>query len=215
MDKRTYSNIVADIPMMPNSMISIIAEIIRIYCSLVSFQPKDDIFNENIGSSDTRSSDVAIANTDRIIISAAGGMVVIICVNGSAPLKAWQVVVADETATISADQKMAWAGTGRPMNEVVWRVSMLNFANRSAENIGMAKADSSSNLHVHDSFHERLYNKLSIKLNSIIPGATPKLTISDSESSSLPMGEYALRRRAASPSEKSKTAAMRIAIIAP
>ena len=37
-------------------------------------------------------------------------------------------------------QKRALAGTGNPMNEVVWRVSMLNLASRRAENTGMSSA---------------------------------------------------------------------------
>ena len=64
-----------------------IAERIRIYCTLASFQPNDDNFSENIGISETRSSDVAIADTDNIIMSASCGMAVINCVNDSAPLK--------------------------------------------------------------------------------------------------------------------------------
>jgi hypothetical protein len=84
-----------------------IAEIIRIYCSLASFQLIEDIFNENIGISDTRRSDVAIAIADRIIICASLGMDVICCVNGSTPLKMLQEPVADDIATMSADQKMA------------------------------------------------------------------------------------------------------------
>ena len=206
-----YINIVVDIPMAPNNMISIIAEIIRIYCSLAFFQLNEDIFNENIGISDTRSSDVATAVTDRNMISASGGIAVVKCDNGSAPHK----VSVEEKATISADQKIACAGTGSPKKDVVWRVSMLNLASRRPEKTGITNAASSNDLHIHDSFHDRLYNNWSIKLNSIIPGATPKLTISESESSSFPMGEYALKRRAASPSKKSKTAAMKMAIIAP
>ena len=36
--------------------------------------------------------------------------------------------------TTNDAQKSAFAGVGRPMNVVVWRLSMLNFAKRSAEN---------------------------------------------------------------------------------
>ena len=221
--------------MAPKSIISMTADKIRMYCSLASLQVKDDIFNENIGISDTRRSDVAIVVIDRVIMSASGGMAAIICVSGIAPLKPWlmfgvekkgmadvsaESIVAGEyveyeNATINADQKMACAGTGSPKKEVVWRVSILNFANRSAEKTGMTNAESSSSLQIHDSFHDKLYKSLSIKLNSIIPGATPKLIASANESSSFPMGEYAFNRRAASPSVKSKKAAMKMAIIAP
>ena len=92
--------------MAPNSMISIIAEMISIYCILVSFQRNDDIFSENIGISVTRSSDVAIAVMDRIIIITSVGIAVISWVSGSAPLR-MLVLVADDIATINADQKMA------------------------------------------------------------------------------------------------------------
>ena len=213
-DKRIYSSIVAEIPIAPNSIINMIAEIIRIYCSLASFQLNEDIFNENIGISDTRRSDEAIAITGRIMICASLVMAVISCVNGTTPLIMLQEPVADDTATMSADQKMACAGTGRPKKEVVWRVSILNFAKRSAEKMGITNADSSRSLHIHDSFHDKLYSSWSIKLKSIIPGATPKLTISARESSSFPMGEYAFNMRAAKPSVKSNTAAMKMAIIA-
>ena len=43
---------------------------------------------------------------------------------------------------------------------------------------------------------------------SIMDGATPKVTTSASESSSLPMGDDTWSRRAAMPSKKSKTAPM-------
>ena len=42
--------------------------------------------------------------------------------------------------TMSDDQKSAFAGVGKPMNDVVWRVSMLNFAKRQAENTARRKA---------------------------------------------------------------------------
>ena len=126
-----------------------------------------------------------------------------------------ETAVAEAKTTIRADQKMACAGTGRPKKDFVWRVSILNFANRSAEKTGIANAESRSNLYIQNSFHDKLYNRLSIKLNSIIPGATPKLTTSANESSSFPMGENAFKSRAAKPSKKSKTAAMKIATIAP
>ena len=42
--------------------------------------------------------------------------------------------------TMSDDQKSACAGVGKPMNDVVWRVSMLNFARRQAENTAIRNA---------------------------------------------------------------------------
>ena len=47
-------------------------------------------------------------------------------------------------------------------------------------------------------------------INAMADGATPKLMSSASESSSLPIAELTLSRRAAMPSKKSKTAAIRI-----
>ena len=61
---------------MPRNKTKIIAEIIRIYCSLLSFHDSDDIFNENIGMLETRSSDDNIASADRHIIRISGGIVV-------------------------------------------------------------------------------------------------------------------------------------------
>ena len=39
----------------------------------------------------------------------------------------------------------ALAGTGNPINEVVWRVSRLNFASRTADRIGIMKAKTAKN----------------------------------------------------------------------
>ncbi len=75
---------------------------------------------------------------------------------------------------------MALAGMGRPMNEVVWRVSMLNRARRSAPQTGM-----SSTSH----FTHSAVDMASRQLYMIMAGATPKLTRSQSESSSLPRSE--------------------------
>ena len=122
-----YSNIVADIPKEPKKIIKIIADNIRIYCILASFQRKDDTFNENIGISDTRRRDVAMAITESAMIRTWAGMVAIKSDNDINPQKMWQdvdasapnddtpsesdesadIAVAEEIATISADQNMA------------------------------------------------------------------------------------------------------------
>ena len=85
-------------------------------------------------------------------------------------------------------QKRALAGTGNPMNEVAWRVSMLNLANRNAEKTGMSSA-----LNAHSDWYSLSmpWNTLSwaMKYIAINPGASPKLMRSASESSSLPSGE--------------------------
>ena len=42
--------------------------------------------------------------------------------------------------TTNDPQNKAFAGVGRPIKEVVWRVSILNFPNRSAENTAIMNA---------------------------------------------------------------------------
>ena len=120
-DKSIYNSIVADTPIIPKSTISMIADTMRIYCNLASFQPNEDIFNENIGISDTRSSDVATAATDRVIISASAGIAANRCDNGNNSKDTGMGfrIVAEESATIRADHKMACAGTGSPKKDVV------------------------------------------------------------------------------------------------
>ena len=41
---------------------------------------------------------------------------------------------------MSDAQKIALGGVARPMKEVVWRSSILNFAKRNAENAAISKA---------------------------------------------------------------------------
>ena len=88
---------------------------------MASFQLNEDIFNENIGISDTRSSDVATAATDRVIISASAGIAAIKCDNGNTSKETGIgfIIVAEESATIRADHKIACAGTGNPKKDVV------------------------------------------------------------------------------------------------
>lgn len=75
-------------------------------------------------------------------------------------------------------QNIAFAGIGIPMNDVVCRVSILNLARRIAPATGISNA-------VHGS-HCRASVQPLMRLNTIIPGATPKVTRSDRESSSFP-----------------------------
>ena len=150
-DIKIYNNIVADTPIAPKRGISIIEEMMRVNRELFSFKLNEDSFSENIGISVTRRSDVAIAKTDILISVTSGDTAVIRCDNGINPN-----VVEEENATISADQKIACAGTGSPKKDVFWRVSILNLANRRAEKTGMANAESSNSLQSHDSFHDRL-----------------------------------------------------------
>ena len=122
----TYNKIVADIPKEPKKIIKIIADNIRIYCNLASFQRRDDIFNENIGISDTRRRDVATANKESEMIRAWDGMAAINCDIEINPKKllhghaaapgddtpresavSADIAVAEEIVTISADQNIA------------------------------------------------------------------------------------------------------------
>ena len=108
----------------------------------------------------------------------------------------------------------AVAGVGTPMKELVWRVSMLNFANRIAEKIVIKKATKGT--------HSGNVNKLSMVVlfslstdplvaasesnkNIITPGTTPKVTISANESSCFPISECTFKMRAVNPSKKSNT----------
>ncbi len=93
--------------------------------------------------------------------------------------------------------KSACAGVGTPMNASLCRVSILNLANRTAAKTGSAKP-----IHAHTPMLE-VVNRFLI----MMPGSTPKLTMSASESSSLPIGLDIFNRRAMKPSKKSKTQA--------
>ncbi len=106
----------------------------------------------------------------------------------------------------------AFAGVGNPINESVCLVSILNFANLSAENTAIMNADNAINqpivyISVENPCAATADNNI---INRIEAGATPKLTASANESNSLPILEYALSQRAAKPSKKSKTAAAKI-----
>ena len=92
----------------------------------------------------------------------------------------------------------ALAGVGRPMNESVCCVSILNFASRSAEKMVRKNATYGSKL---------LGEIVLISWNITMPGRTPKLTTSASESSSFPIGELAFNILAIKPSRKSNTQA--------
>ena len=94
--------------------------------------------------------------------------------------------------------KRPCAGVGTPMNESLWRVSILNLAKRRA-------AKTISNNPIHD----QAPNPAAVnKFFMTIPGNTPKLTMSARESSSLPMGLDTFNMRAAKPSKKSNTHAV-------
>jgi hypothetical protein len=85
-------------------------------------------------------------------------------------------------ATTNDAQKIAFAGVGKPIKIALCRSSMLNFANRNAEKTAMRNAEKLKKCHS--------TGKLScITEKTIAEGATPKLTMSAKESSSLPIGE--------------------------
>ena len=87
------------------------------------------------------------------------------------------------------------------MKEACCLSSTLNFASLRALNTASSRGIQQSQPELPDE---------SICLWSMTAGSTPKLTRSQSESSSFPRSEYALRARAAKPSEKSNTAAASI-----
>ena len=95
----------------------------------------------------------------------------------------------------SPQMNNACAGVGTPINESDWRVSILNLANRRAANTAN---DNPTNDH-------RTKPAPSSMMTIDIAGSTPKLTISASESSSLPMGLDTFNKRALKPSKKSNT----------
>ena len=89
---------------------------------------------------------------------------------------------------------------------------MLNFARRTA-----AKA-ASMNASIGKTLTSAIIQLMPVLLSNIAmmnDGATPKETTSDKESSSPPIGDFALSSRAAKPSKKSKTAATNIIAEAP
>lgn len=89
--------------------------------TLLSFQLRLLNFRENMGISDTNNQENKPTAT-----------------NKNSGWQAEVIQVCNPTAT--EPQNIALAGTGSPMKEVVWRVSLLNFANRSAENTEIKKA---------------------------------------------------------------------------
>lgn len=102
---------------------------------------------------------------------------------------------------------IALAGVAKPKKDSVCFSSMLNFANLNAEKSAIKKAESIITTSNNGNEKENCFT-CKLCFNSwykIIDGANPKLTISASESSSLPSREVTFRVRAAKPSKKSKT----------
>ena len=111
----------------------------NIYRIWLPFHFKDFVFNENIGISATKSPEKITA----IIEYIQGCMPVITHVPGSAQ-------------KINDIIKKAFAGVGSPINDVDWRVSILNLANLSAENKVMINAEVRINFSVKaDVSHEK------------------------------------------------------------
>lgn len=102
-------------------------------------------------------------------------------------------------------QKMAFAGIGNPVKYEFSSAEVLKRARRNAPAGAIIKA-------VHGN-HCSVLTSCNVE-KRIIAGATPKLTRSHKESSSLPSGEYAFRARAAKPSQKSAMAAKAMNIYA-
>jgi len=94
---------------------------------------------------------------------------------------------------------MELAGVFNPLKESCCVSSTLKIARRNAEQIAIKKATKGI---------YGLDEDASIILYMTNDGSNPKLTMSASESSSLPIGDDTLRNRAAKPSKKSNTPAV-------
>ena len=94
----------------------------NMYCTLLDCQERFLNLRENMGISATNNHDVSnTSNTRYIALNLSE-------IRNSYP------------PTANELQKRALAGVGIPIKEEVCRVSMLNFANRKAENIAIKKA---------------------------------------------------------------------------
>ena len=102
-DKRMYSRMVAAIPITPEKTMNTTAERRSVYCSLFSFHAGDDIFNENIGISDTSRNEVATADTEKPTKSISGGAAARNPPAQSPP----QEATAGENAAMTDDHKRA------------------------------------------------------------------------------------------------------------
>ena len=103
----------------------------------------------------------------------------------------------------------AFAGVGIPIKLVLWFVSILNFAKRRAENIGIRSAKNGliySNKYCGSSFCVKKLpdSILKISWKIMIEGATPKLIRSAKLSSCFPKSPLTLNNLASIPSKKSK-----------
>ena len=98
------------------------------------------------------------------------------------------------------------AGVGMPIKLTVWRVSILNFPKRRAAQIGYRKEIKPMFGFVKSSVPKPPFCEKRNK--KMIPGKTPKVTQSASESSCLPNSECTLSARAAKPSRKSASSAI-------
>ena len=117
-------------------------------------------------------------------------------------------------ATSNDDQKRAFAGVGRPINEVVWRSSKLNFASRRAEKAAKINATNGSigctfkqNV-PHDAVAKQEVVSAVSSVKIIVAGATPNVITSANESNSFPIGDDTWSKRATIPSKKSNIAPM-------
>ena len=111
----------------------------NIYRIWFSSHLKDLVFKENMGISATRSPEKIMAITEYI----HGCTPVITLVPGSAQ-------------KINEIIKKAFAGVGKPINDVDWRVSILNLASLNAENKAIRNDEERTNFSVKtDVLHEK------------------------------------------------------------
>ena len=118
------------IPHIPNIIIATTANTISINFFSFPAQPKCLNFNENIGNSETKSKDVAIT----ITIIATG--------LEQKSVNQLDVPFFNRISDVDTndDRNNALAGVGKPIKLLVCLSSILNFANRNAENAGTKKA---------------------------------------------------------------------------
>lgn len=175
------------IPDNPQNMIIGIEVNIKMYFILLSFIFKFLNFKENIGISD-------ISNHENIIINTK-------IIYGFMSLNPIAVEA----------QNKAFAGVGKPMNDILCLSSKLNLANLNAEKTAIENPIYGIKFWTGTS----IVSPYSLPFNidtHINDGAKPKLMSSARESNSLPIGDDIFNSLADIPSKKSKTALITIKV---
>lgn len=104
------------------------------------------------------------------------------------------------------------AGVGNPVNELDGSSLRLNFASRNAAKTVTIKGKYLNTLKKILLSITSFVSRLIIMVYNMIPGTTPKVTMSASESNCFPTSEYAFSVRAMIPSIKSNIEARKIMV---